>query len=397
MFTNKHNKQDPNPLRGRVWLVEVFSVENTNPPRRLNRSLFISSPLLAASSFSPTIRRPRWSVRLPATVEEANYLNKRIFDRLSMTSPDEIPREIPLFLSSTIFGQADYGKCVREFQHYSRMGLETASLQDLFVLRNVVMSPFQAAGNFVLELANIFQEVLEEEVKNVVRRNTVEPQVHEFVMQGLDAVYLTYIPRFHKASLRQQLILHVEIPDSMKAEYKKARQANPDVVFMLSTAEPTTIDEILKANSFKASISNASGVCIPSGTISITAVVKNRPLNSRWRDPLYPASFTPFYLYGTPSEPHVDHVLLRAPNTQKPALTAAQLARARVWTAPRAALQPFTTAHTPFRPCASFSVAIFEDAREAGAQGSGRSRVGRRLRRNARIGEDGVCGLREAE
>jgi hypothetical protein len=51
------------------------------------------------------------------------------------------------------------------------MGLETASLQDLFVLRNVVMSPFQAAGNFVLELANIFQEVLEEEVKVCIRWN----------------------------------------------------------------------------------------------------------------------------------------------------------------------------------------------------------------------------------
>jgi 3-keto-L-gulonate-6-phosphate decarboxylase len=82
----------------------------------------------------------------------------------------------------------------------------------------------------------------------------VEPQVHEFIMQGLDVVYLTYIPRFHKANVRQQLILHVEIPDSMEAEYKKARQANPDAVFILSTAELTTIDNILKANSFKASI-----------------------------------------------------------------------------------------------------------------------------------------------
>jgi hypothetical protein len=51
------------------------------------------------------------------------------------------------------------------------MGLETASLQDLFVLRNVVMSLCQAAGNFVHELANIFQEVLEEEVKVCIRWN----------------------------------------------------------------------------------------------------------------------------------------------------------------------------------------------------------------------------------
>ncbi|KAJ7362534.1 hypothetical protein DFH08DRAFT_1024786 [Mycena albidolilacea] len=103
----------------------------------------------------------------------------------------------------------------------------------------------------------------------------------------------------------------------------------------------TTIDDILKANSFKASISSVSGVRIPSGTISITAVVKNRPLNSCWRDPLYPASFTPFYLYGTPFELHVESSTTsssarRTPRSHptlslltpklEPALTAAQLA-----------------------------------------------------------------------
>ncbi|KAJ7699650.1 hypothetical protein B0H17DRAFT_869752, partial [Mycena rosella] len=123
-------------------------------------------------------------------VEEANYLNKRIFNRLSITSPNVDPKNIPLFLSSTVFEQGDYRECVRNFQR--RLGLETDSRQDLFVLRNVVMSPFQAAGNFVQELATIFQKVLEEE--NVVRRNTVEPQIYEFVMQGVEAPYLTYKP-----------------------------------------------------------------------------------------------------------------------------------------------------------------------------------------------------------
>jgi hypothetical protein len=93
-------------------------------------------------------------------------------------------------------------------------------------------------------------------------------------------------------------------------------------------------------------------------------------------------SFRPFYLYGTPSKPHVDHVLLRALNTQiasdlitlklEPALTAAQLVRGIIARVDRseAALQ-LTAAHTPFCVCASFSVAIFEDTREAGAQGLG--------------------------
>jgi hypothetical protein len=48
---------------------------------------------------------------------------------------------------------------------YSRMHLETDSNQDLFVLRNVVMSPFQGAGKYVDEIASIFKGVLEEEVR----------------------------------------------------------------------------------------------------------------------------------------------------------------------------------------------------------------------------------------
>jgi hypothetical protein len=313
-------------------------------------------------------------------VEEANYLNKRVFDRLSLTTPREDPMAIPLFLSSTIFAQADYQECVRHFQ--SRIGLETDSMQDLFVLRNVVMSPFQAAGNFVLDLATKFQEVLEEEVQTVVSRNTVAPQIHEFVMQGVDSVYLTYRPLFHHANGRHQLILHVEIPEPGKGEYQAARRASPSNSFILSTASETTIERILEDMSFTADISG-TGVTISSVSVSITEVVKNRPLNSRYRDLNYPASYTPFYLYGTPDEVSVDHMLLRAPNAQIASdlvtlqvdvqLTAEQLARGVIAHvgSPEVAMQPFTAEHMFFRPGASFSVEIFEDANGAEAQGPG--------------------------
>ncbi|KAJ6487082.1 PLP-dependent transferase [Mycena vitilis] len=314
-------------------------------------------------------------------VEEANHLNKRIFDRLSVTTPCTKPDDIPLFLSATTFAQADYGKCVVNFQR--RMGLETESKQDLFVLRNVVMSPFQAAGDFVQELASIFQQVLEEEVKDAIRRNTVEPQIHEFIVQGLDKLYLTYIPRFHKANGRQQVVLGVNIPHTMKREYKTARQAHPASVFTLKTTDLTTIEQILAHKSFKASISSEAGAHIHSGLITITDIIKNRPLDSRWRDAHYPASYTPFYLYGTPNEINVDHMLLRAPNAQiasdlvalkvQPALTAAQLERgviARV-NRPEAAMQPFTTEHTVCPPGAVFAVEIFEDKQDAVAHGPG--------------------------
>lgn len=95
-------------------------------------------------------------------VEEANFLNNSIFKRLSITTPFVKPELIPMFLSSTTFKMEEYGECATHFKE--RMGLETESNQDLFVLRNVVMSPFQTAGDFVQSLANIFQTVLEEEM-----------------------------------------------------------------------------------------------------------------------------------------------------------------------------------------------------------------------------------------
>lgn len=99
-------------------------------------------------------------------VEEANYLNNAVFKRLSITTPNVRPETIPMFLSSTTFSTAGYGECVRHFKE--RLELETESDQDLFVLRNVVMSPFQTAGDFVQKIADIFQGVLVEEMQ--VRR-----------------------------------------------------------------------------------------------------------------------------------------------------------------------------------------------------------------------------------
>lgn len=44
-----------------------------------------------------------------------------------------------------------------------RLGLKGD--KDLFVLRNVVMSPFPTTGNFVKTLADIFRAIVEEEVE----------------------------------------------------------------------------------------------------------------------------------------------------------------------------------------------------------------------------------------
>lgn len=48
--------------------------------------------------------------------------------------------------------------------------------------------------------------------------------------------------------------------------------------------------------------------------VTVTRIIKNRSLGRSARDDAYPADFMPFYLYGTPQERHIDHILVRSPN-----------------------------------------------------------------------------------
>ncbi|KAI0653091.1 pyridoxal phosphate-dependent transferase [Cubamyces menziesii] len=333
--------------------------------------------------------------RVNDDVEEANYLNNRVYSRFSTPPPkSQIDiKTVPLFLSATIFRQNDYGDCVKNFQ--ARLQLETDSGQDLFVLRNAVMSPFQSAGNYVLRLAESFKAGLEEEVKNVVARNTLSPQIHTFIMQGHEALYLVYRPLFHHANGRQQLILAARFSDPAQASiYKELQHDNPGLTFELSTDKETTVGDILSCRRLIGSVAGRPflAMLMSSVEITITSVIKDRPLNSRWRDSAYPASYTPFYLYGTLSEKHIDHMLLRAPNAQissdmvtldcTPPLTPGQLVQGVIarLNRPEASMQPLVAdAARFFEPGASFNVAIYADSKLAKASGPGLSQGGAQI------------------
>lgn len=43
-------------------------------------------------------------------------------------------------------------------------------------------------------------------------------------------------------------------------------------------------------------------------------ILKNRSLQLSSLSPVYPLELFPFYIYGTPSDAHIDHILTRAPN-----------------------------------------------------------------------------------
>jgi len=94
-------------------------------------------------------------------VSEANYLNARIYNRLSLKSMTEKLEDKKVIIMSSVLLQREYGACLTKFKE--RLGLQGP--EDLYVLVNVSMSPFTSHSNFDKVLADAFREVAEEEVE----------------------------------------------------------------------------------------------------------------------------------------------------------------------------------------------------------------------------------------
>ncbi|CAL8576841.1 hypothetical protein XPA_002707 [Xanthoria parietina] len=249
-------------------------------------------------------------------VEEANYLNRRVAEVLSVDSPEDDPTKIPFFLTSTEFDHKGYGVCVQHFK--KRLGLVQDEVS-LFVLRNVLMTPFPTEGNFIDNMVNIFQDVVEKEVEVCRKRNETKENHHSFILQdGSDKVFLVNRSMFHLASRRRQLIASATIDGKSLKAYRDAKNNTPAEGFFLSTAQKEDISEtILSDGAFEAVITSRSGKTIAQNVeVTSFTALKDRPLNSKHRDHAYPSGHMPFYLYGTPSSIHIDHMLLLAPNIQ---------------------------------------------------------------------------------
>ncbi|KAJ4361497.1 hypothetical protein N0V95_001834 [Ascochyta clinopodiicola] len=144
---------------------------------------------------------------------QANELMKRIITHFSVDSPADNPTEIPLYLTSTEFEQKLYGNCAKNFR--KRLGLSTEDGHDLFVLRNVVMSPFPTERDFIRELTHIFKTVVEEEVKAIFEI-TMPPET-KALYRKLRLQYPETIFTFHsRVNLNEALAEHKGIQGYMQ-------------------------------------------------------------------------------------------------------------------------------------------------------------------------------------
>ncbi|EEB94221.1 hypothetical protein MPER_07003, partial [Moniliophthora perniciosa FA553] len=180
------------------------------------------------------------------------------------------------------------------------------------------MSPFSTDGCFVQDLAGIFTNVLEEEIENVRKCNEQLQDTHTFFVMGNDKIYLDYLPTFHKAAGRYQLLTSADLPPEVMAKYKEARQSNPNVPILLRNAKPGALMDMVDQKQFDATISYDGGnqFTYESFVVKNIERVKQRSLHNSAQNPDYPATYSPFYLFRSSKEPHIDHMLLAHPNAQ---------------------------------------------------------------------------------
>jgi len=215
--------------------------------------------------------------------------------------------------------QAKYRDCLTNFKER----LHLVGPQDLTVLSNCVMSPFPTDRDFSFKIANAFQKVAEDVIKECVFRNEIKPDIHKFILLGTDTPFLVHSPKFNKATHRHQLIMEAAIPDEIMSSYVLRRESNPTAVFTLTTVEKEELSMISAGGSkFQAVISMEITSSIMIGRqetqafeVTINTVLVNRPLGSKHLDGKYPDQM-PFYLFGSYQQLHIDHILLRSPNTQ---------------------------------------------------------------------------------
>lgn len=183
-------------------------------------------------------------------IVEANNLGKRIFERLSISKVTDCVPDKPLILTSTQFTQDSYKTCLTNFK--SRLSL--AGAQDLYVLVNVVMSPFPTEGNFTRKIADALQNVIEEEVNTSRYRNEVTPDFHGFIIQGTRKFFFVHLPMFNMANHRYQLIITGDLPLGVMNKLQQARIDHPDQYFTLGNAKKETLSTMLANRRFEAVI-----------------------------------------------------------------------------------------------------------------------------------------------
>ncbi|KAL0947752.1 hypothetical protein HGRIS_013830 [Hohenbuehelia grisea] len=256
-------------------------------------------------------------------IVEANYLNQRIFKKLSITSVNDKAQDKPLILTSTVLADSKYGACLATLKE--RLGLKGP--QDLYTLVNVVMSPWPTADDLTRSIALSLEAVIKAECETSVRRNTLADDGHGFVIQdsGLDSehqpFHFVHLAMFNVENHRRQLIISGTLDHPVLSQYRSLHKQFPDVVYLIANKHASTLNKILSKDELDivlVRMDDPYKIPIAEGKLSGITVVADRKLNSKYLDP-YPERSMPFFVYSTgggDAAVHMDHVYTASPNIQ---------------------------------------------------------------------------------
>ncbi|KAL0066449.1 hypothetical protein AAF712_006491 [Marasmius tenuissimus] len=250
---------------------------------------------------------------------EASFLNQRLFKRLSMTSLRDEINDRPIIIVGTEFTQDKYGEALKTFKR--RLSLNAEDGETLSALSNVSMSPWPTANEFLKTIVEDFKEVAEEEIKTChVRVQKDQKAMHTFVIHGDDSLFFVYVASFNVERYRRQVIVKATLSDSNTlSKLREARKGNQDSIFTLHTG-PSVLEKLVGESKWTGNIyEELPGVydekkaVLSNVTFDIDRVIVNRSLRRADLNKEYPEQIF-FYLFGSNTEYHIDHVLLRGPN-----------------------------------------------------------------------------------
>ncbi|KAE8422855.1 PLP-dependent transferase [Aspergillus pseudocaelatus] len=258
-------------------------------------------------------------------IDEANYLNSRIYEQFSLLSNTKNTSEIPLYLTSTKMSHTSYGRSLDQFKR--RLGLK--GRKDLYVLINVTMSPWPTAYNFVQFLAEKFRDQAEKDMEAAVRRNIEFPDKHGFIIQGYrgDRICGVHLPMFNMQNHRKQLVISCKLPLDVHDKLIQFKEREEDMYFTFGNQEADTLSGLISRGSFQGevqrSIPDMEGYKQIATDVQISdiRVHLDRSLEANDLSPEYPTKM-PFFIYSAQDESgettiyNMDHILTRGPNTQ---------------------------------------------------------------------------------
>ena len=252
-----------------------------------------------------------------------NYLNQYIFSRLSVSSSKDKVEDRPLFLTSSVFDEKAYGRCLSGFK--TRLGLDDGvnnlAQGNLRFLVNVTMSPWPTTSDFLSTLVGDFRKVAEEGVKRCILRNASSPDSHNFVIQGFnEKIHLVHVPMYNMANHRIQIIMTADLPADVLAFWKQLRHDNPQQTYTIANMDDNKayLEDMIKPDGgglrYRIAKSETPWAVIHGGfELSNVRVLVKESMAYADLDRTYPDKM-PFYIYGNSKEIHLDHVLKSAPN-----------------------------------------------------------------------------------